>query len=170
MMSIEPANPNVEAIRLSVQRSCREIVQLVDGPLATLDGEKLYLAPVAGEWSIMQNLAHIAEFMPYWAGEIEKLVAQPGRNFGRTMQDERRIQAIEQHGRDNLAQVKEALPHSYNRLEEVLGTLRDSDLELTGKHNKFGEKSLAWFIEDFVTQHLINHLEQMKLVLDSVQK
>jgi hypothetical protein len=118
----------------------------------------------------MQNLAHIVEFMPYWADEIAKLVALPGRNFGRTMQDERRIQAIEQHGWDNLAQVQEALPHSYARLEEVLGTLRDSDLELTGKHNKFGEKSLAWFIEDFVTQHLINHLEQMKLGLASVQK
>ena len=30
----------------------------------------------------MQNLAHVVEFMPYWAGEINKLVAEPGRNLG----------------------------------------------------------------------------------------
>src|SRR6266851_9533470 len=106
MMSIEPANPNVEAICLSVQRSYREIVQLLDGPLATLDGEKLYLAPVAGEWSIMQNLAHIVEFMPYWADEIEKLVAEPGRNFGRTAQDEVRLRGISEHATDSLASIK----------------------------------------------------------------
>src|SRR6266851_1901348 len=159
MMSIEPANPNVEAIRLSVQRSYREIVQLLNGPLATLDGEKLYLAPVAGEWSIMQNLAHIVEFMPYWADEIEKLVATPGQNFGRTQQHEGRLRAISEHGTDSLEQIRAALPGSYARLEEVLGNLKDSDLELTGHHPKVGEKSLGWFIENFVTQHLIDHLE-----------
>ena len=170
MMSTEPANPNVEAIRLSVQHSYREIIRLVDGPLAALDAEKLYSTPVEGEWSIMQNLAHIVEFMSYWAGEIEKLVAQPGQNFGRTMQHEGRLQAIEQHGRDSLTQMKEALPQSYARLEEVLGKLKDSDLELTGKHSKYGEKSLAWFIEDFVTQHLINNVEQIKMDLAAVEK
>ncbi len=135
-----------------------------------LDPQKLYVAPVAGEWSILQNLAHIVELMPYWANEIRKLLAQPGRDFGRTLQDEGRLRAIEQHGHDSLAQVKEALPQSYARLEEVLGQLKDSDLQLSGRHSKFGEKSLAWIIEDFVTDHLINHLEQIKLALAAVEK
>ena len=168
-MSTRPANPEVEAILLSVQKSYHELNQLIDGPLARLDPEKLYKSPAEDEWTIMQNLAHIVELMPYWANEIEKLVATPGQNFGRTAKQEARLQAIRDHGRDNLAQVRSALPESYARLEEVLSGLKDSDLKLTGHHVTFGEKSLDWFIEEFVTKHLINHLEQIKTCLAAVE-
>jgi DinB superfamily len=167
-MTTSSANPTVEAIRLSVQQSCTDLVELIDGPLAELQSEKLYKEPIAGEWSIMQNLAHIIEFMPYWGHEIEKLVAHPGQNFGRTAQDEGRLRAIEEHGRDSLGQIKEELPRSYAQLDEVLGKLKDSDLQLTGQHIRYGKKSLAWFIEDFVTQHLLNHIEQIRLCIKGV--
>ena len=168
-MTTSSANPNVEAIRLSVQHSYDELNQLVDGPLARLDPAKLYKAPAENEWSIMQNLAHIVEIMPYWANEIEKLVAHPGQNFGRTQQHEGRLKAISDHGGDSLEQIKAALPGSYARLQEVLGNLKDSDLELTGVHPRFGEKSLDWFIEDFVTGHLIAHVEQIRSALNAVE-
>ena len=167
-MTTSSANPNVEAIRLSVQHSYDELSELIDGPLAQLDPAKLYKAPAENEWSIMQNLAHIVEIMPYWANEIEKLVAHPRQNFGRTQQHEGRLKAIDEHGRDSLEQIKALLPGSYARLQEVLGTLKDSDLELTGVHPRFGEKSLDWFIEDFVTGHLIAHLEQIKADMAAV--
>src|SRR5207248_3390848 len=128
-MNTAPANPNVEAIRLSVQKSYTELNQLIDGQLAALDPDKLYKTPVENEWSIMQNLAHIAEIMPYWANEIEKLVAKPAQNFGRTMQHEVRLQAIREHGSDRLQQMKVALPASYARLQEVVSKLTDSNLE-----------------------------------------
>ena len=168
-MSTMPANPKVEAIRLSVRRSYDELNQLIDGPLARLDASKLYVAPAENEWTIMQNLAHVVEFMPYWAGEIEKVVAAPGQNFGRTAQDERRLQAISEHEMDSLEQIKAALPGSYARLEEVLGRLKDGDLELTGQHVRYGEKSLEWVIEEFVTDHLSGHLEQIEGCLEVVQ-
>jgi hypothetical protein len=167
-MTTSPTNPHVEAIRLSVQQSCTDLVELMDGPLAELQPEKLYGEPLAGEWSIMQNLAHIIEFMPYWGHEIEKLVAHPGQNFGRTAQDERRLGAIEEHGRDSLGQIKDELPRSYAQLDEVLGKLKDSDLQLTGQHIRYGKKPLSWFIEDFVTQHLLNHIEQIRLCIKGV--
>ena len=168
-MNTAPANPNVEAIRLSVQKSYTALNQLIDGPLGSLDSAKLYKVPVENEWSIMQNLAHVVEIMPYWGNEIEKLVACPGQNFGRTMQHEGRLQAIREHSSDTLEQVKAALPGSYARLQEVLDKLRDSDLALTGIHPRFGEKPLDWFIEEFVTQHLINHVEQIKMCLAAVE-
>jgi hypothetical protein len=161
-MTTSPANPNVEAIRLSVQHSYDELNELIGGPLAQLDPARLYKAPAENEWSIMQNLAHVVEIMPYWANEIEKLVAHSGQNFGRTQQHEGRLKAIDEHGRDSLEQIKALLPGSYARLQEVLGNLKDSDLELTGMHVRYGEKSLDWFIEEFVTGHLIAHLEQIR--------
>ena len=168
-MAATPTNPKVEKFRLDIHDSCAELAQLINGPITALDPRKLYAPSAENEWTIMQNLAHIVEFMPYWADEIEKLVATPGQNFGRTQQHEGRLRAISEHGTDSLEQIRAALPGSYARLEEVLGNLKDSDLELTGHHPKVGEKSLGWFIENFVTQHLIDHLEQIKVCLAGVE-
>jgi uncharacterized damage-inducible protein DinB len=160
-MAGAPTNPKVKKIRLEIHNSYAELLQLINGPITALDPRKLYVPPAENEWTIMQNLAHIVEFMPYWATEIEKLVAAPGQNFGRTAQHEGRLQAVSEHEKDNLEQVKVALPVSYTRLEDVLGSLQDSDLVLTGNHSKFGEKTLDWFIEEFVTGHLRSHVEQI---------
>ena len=167
-MSIIPANPEVDAVREYVRNSYTALNQLIDGPLTSLDTSKLYQSPVENEWTIMQNLAHVTEFMPYWAGEIEKLVADPGRNFGRTAQDEGRLRGISEHEKDRLSSIKAALLVSFARLDEVLGSLKDSDLALTGKHPKYEEKSLDWFIEEFVTGHLSGHVQQIKRYLELV--
>ena len=165
-MTNPPSNPRVAAIRLDVQQSYDALNQLIDGPLAQLPSEKLYQSPADNEWTIMENLAHIVEFMPYWGNEIAKLVAHPGQNFGRVQQDERRLKEIRDHAHDSLAQIKALLPASHARLQEVLESLQDSDLQLTGVHSRYGEKPLAWFMEDFVTGHLRAHLVQMRAALD----
>src|SRR3989454_11622874 len=103
-MTTSTSNPKVEEIRRSVQSSYNELNQLIADQLVPLDPAKLHQRPTDDEWTIMENLAHIVEFMPYWAGEIEKLVAAPGQNFGRTAQDARRLQAISEHGSDRLEQ------------------------------------------------------------------
>src|SRR5713101_4964748 len=160
-MTTSTSNPKVEAIRRSVQSSYNELNRFIAEELVTLDPVKFYQRPAENEWTIMESLAHIVEFMPYWADEIEKLVAAPGQNFGRTMHDAGRLQAINEHGSDDLVQIRAALPGSYAHLEQVLSELKDSDLELTGHHSRFGDQTLAWFIEDFVTHHLTGHLEQL---------
>ncbi len=161
-MATSTSNNKVAEIRRSVQSSYDELNRLIADQLTTLDPAKLYQRPTEDEWSIMQSLAHIVELMPYWANEIEKLVAAPGQNFGRTMQHAGRLQAISEHGSDSLEQIRAALPGSYARLNAVLSSLQDSDLALTGHHFKFGDQTLEWFIEDFVTHHLVSHLEQLK--------
>ncbi|MGZ3618095.1 MAG: DinB family protein [Ktedonobacteraceae bacterium] len=167
-MTTLPANPKIEAIRESIRSSNASLHQLIDGPLAHIDARKLYQSPAENEWTIMQNLAHIVEFMPYWAGEIEMLVAAPGSNFGRTPEDAGRLQGISEHEMASLSKIKAALPGSYLRLDEVLKKLKDSDLELTGKHVRYGEKPLGWLIEEFVTNHLRGHVEQIKSSIESV--
>jgi len=167
-MTTLPSNPKIEAIRESIRSSNASLQQLIEGPLAHIDARKLYQPPAENEWTIMQNLAHVVEFMPYWAGEIEKLVAEPDSNFGRTPEDVGRLQGISEHEMDSLSKIKEALPRSYQRLDEVLGRLKDSDLKLTGKHVRYGEEPLSWFIDEFVKNHLKGHVEQIKRCIELV--
>ncbi len=96
------------------------------------------------------------------------MVAEPGRIFGRTAEDEGRLRGISEHETDSLEEVKAALPGSYARLTGVLGRLKDSDLELTGRHVRYGEKPLAWVVEEFETGHLQGHVEQIKRCLEMV--
>jgi len=158
-------NPRIEEIRRTVRLSYDELNHLIEGPLAKLDPNQLYRSPGGDEWTIMENVAHIVEFMLYWSDEAAKLVAKPGQNFGRTMQHEGRIDAIREHGTDSLQQAKAALPGSYEHLDHILSSIKDSDLELTGHHAKLGNKTLGWFIEEFIMRHLAGHIEQMKACL-----
>ncbi len=70
---------------------------------------------------------------------------------------------------DSLKGIKVALPVSYARLDETLRSLKDSDLELTGKHVRYGEKTLDWFLENVVTNHLSGHVEQIKWCLEAIR-
>ena len=162
-------NSKIEAIRQNIQASYNELNRLIAGPLLQLHTAKLYQPPAPNEWTLMESLAHIIEFMPYWADEIARLVARPGQNFGRTAQDEGRLRAIQEHGSYTLAHAAAVLPDSYKHLDQVLSGLKDSDLELTAHHSRFGEQRMEWFIEEFLTQHLANHLQQMKEALATLQ-
>ncbi len=164
------ANPKVDAIRQSVKQSYTDVQELLNGPVGTLYASKLYQTPTQNEWTVMENLAHIVEFMPYWGDEVAGLVAHPGQNFGRTMQHEGRLAALREHGHDTLEQVRAALPGSYTYLDDILSRLHDSDLDLTGQHVKFGERTLAWFISEFITEHLHNHVLQIKECLYAIQE
>lgn len=156
------ANSQVAAIRQRVKQSYDELNALLAGPIGALYAEKLYQTPTENEWTVMESLAHIVEFMPYWANEVARLVAHPGQPFGRTHEHEGRLAALREHGHDSLAQARAALPGSYARLDEVLSQLTDSDLALTGHHSRRGEQSLAYFIEEFITRHLYDHVEQIR--------
>ena len=163
------ANPKIAAIRQQIKQSYSELNALLDGPVGVLYAEKLYQTPTENEWTVMENLAHIVEFMPYWSDEVAKLVAQPGRNFGRTMDDEGRQAALREHGHDSLVQLRAALPGSYAHLDEVFSKLNDSDLALTGQHSRYGEKPLEWFIVEFIVKHLHDHVVQIRECLALVQ-
>lgn len=152
----------IETIRQTLHSSYEALLRLLNEQLTPLDPALLYRAPAPEAWTIMENLAHINEFLPYWASEIEKLVASPGKSFGRTQQHEGRLGALREHGHDTLEQIKAALPGCYAQAERVLATLTEPDLRLTGVHPKYGERTLEWFINDFLTKHLSDHIQQIK--------
>ena len=110
----------------------------------------------------MEILAHIVEFMPYWAYELAQVVAQSGKQFGRTAHHAGRLNAIEEHGADSLEQVEAALPGSYAHLDQMLQSLHDSDLEVVGHHITFGNQTVAWFLDEVIVRHLAGHVEQIK--------
>lgn len=120
----------------------------------------LYVSPAAGEWTAMENLAHLVEIQPYWAREVRKVIAQPGQPFGRTMEDPDRIAAVERGSGERLEEV---VPRLRASMEEAVATLRsldDQDWTKTGIHSRRGEMDLAAIVEFFLVGHVEEHVDQ----------
>src|SRR5947208_2992976 len=83
-----------EAARL--ERAVRAFVDRLGAVKETV----IYTPPAPGEWCVAELAAHSAEIYGYWAKQIDFLRANPGKPFGRTMEDPERIGFVERHQRD----------------------------------------------------------------------
>lgn len=128
--------------------------------------------PATGEqWDAGQAWAHVAEFVPYWQGEVERVVAGASRDpvpFGRTSADPIRVGAIEA-GRDEApAEQMTRLAVSLMRLRTYLVGLPETQWSARGVHSRLGEMTVAQIVDRFIVAHLNEHADQLeKLAADS---
>jgi hypothetical protein len=118
-------------------------------------------------WGPNEVLAHVAEMLPYWLGEVERILAGPPGPvpFGRVGTDPVRIAII---GRDRTlptgetyARIHDAIARWTARLE----TLTPSQLEKVGLHPRMGEMSIEAIIERQVVHHLAEHDDQLEALM-----
>jgi uncharacterized damage-inducible protein DinB len=138
------------------------------GLLDRLGDSVLYTQPPDGGWTIAETLVHISEARRFFVNETKKVIASPGAQMGRTIDDPGRISNIEVNGKNSLGQVREALTESYTDLASMLKSLAEADLLITGEHVKFGSQSLGEFIQHFIVEHDQAHLEQTRELIRSL--
>ena len=120
-------------------------------------------------WGPPEALAHIAEMLPFWQGEIERILAGPVEPvpFGRVATDELRIGVIE---RDRSLPPRELFGRvaaGTERLAQRLAELSPAEASRRGLHPRLGEMSLADVAGRFVAGHLEEHAEQLAEILAS---
>jgi alkanesulfonate monooxygenase SsuD/methylene tetrahydromethanopterin reductase-like flavin-dependent oxidoreductase (luciferase family) len=124
--------------------------------------------PATGEqWDVGQAWAHVAEFVPYWQGEIEHVLAGAARGedpvpFGRTSADPGRVGAIEAGRHEPPAEQMARLAGSLTALRAYLGTLSEEEWNARGTHARLGEMTVARIMERFIVGHLEEHAEQLE--------
>jgi hypothetical protein len=120
--------------------------------------------PDGGErWDRRQVLAHVAEMLPYWAGQAELVAATGGGvRFGRVKSDPERIAAIERDRRERperlLARVDEGVAVALALLER----LDARALARSGRHQTLGEMTAAAIVDRFLVEHLEEHADQLE--------
>ncbi len=123
--------------------------------------------PATGEqWVGGQVWAHMAEFVPYWIGEIRKVVdpsaAEPVP-FGRVKTDPGRIAAIEARRNDPVARLSASTAGDIQILRiflEELDSVPGSWARL-GLHSKLGVMDVVRMVDEFLVGHLEEHLRQL---------
>lgn len=135
----------------------------VPWPLAEVFGPE----PEAS-WGPPELLAHVEEFLPYWIGEIERVLAGPAEApvpFGRVETDTLRTEVI---GRDRSLPVRELAARIRSdsaRVAARLGELTETDAARVGLHPRRGEMTVRDMLEPFLVGHLAGHVTQLREIL-----
>lgn len=146
---------------------------------AVAAGEPWPLADVVGpgpesSWGPREVLAHVAEMLPYWMGEIERILdagagggEPPG--FGRLEDDPIRVQVI---GRDRAFPGRELLGRIEAEAHRVAGRFRElTDLEAgyLGRHPTRGDLALSVIAELLMVRHIEGHVTQLQETVADVR-
>lgn len=122
--------------------------------------------PSTGEqWEAGQVWAHLAEFIPYWLAQAERLVhaRTPGpQPFGRTKADRDRIAAIERGRGEPVPVHWQQLSEDLNDLRAFLRELPLSGWEVRGRHETLGVMPMERIVEEFLVGHLEEHAAQLE--------
>lgn len=117
-------------------------------------------------WGPREVLAHCVEMLPYWMGEIERILdGDPAGTvvaFGRTEADDIRVAII---GRDRRFPTRELLSRVVSEAGRVARRLRqldDAAPARIGAHVTRGDLSVRDIAERFMTSHLEGHADQLR--------
>jgi len=128
----------------------------------TVESEALHFKPDENAWSVAQILAHVAEFEHFFSNDVVHVKINPGTKFGRTMEHEARLQAVQLKGMETLDSLLKGIQQSEQETLQNLSQLSDEDLLIEGTNPKFGNQTIEWEIGHFITEHLEKHIGQLK--------
>ncbi len=126
-----------------------------------------YGAEPESDWGPKEVLAHVAEMVPYWLGQIEAVLAAPAdaEPFGRVATDPERIDRI---GRDralSAAELFDRIDRAVADAVAVLGRLDTAARARRGTHPRLGEITIEGIVERFIVGHLEEHVRQLEEIL-----
>jgi uncharacterized damage-inducible protein DinB len=150
----------IQRLEMSVQR----LLEHIEG----LPADVLYGEPGPGEWPVMSTLAHLAELLPYWAHEAERIARTPGTAVGRSHDDPDRVGAVQQHGRDSLEAIVPRIRASLDEAVTALRALPADAWASAGQHPTRGPMTVEQLVDAFLLKHAEDHAAQIQATLQVV--
>jgi hypothetical protein len=116
-------------------------------------------------WGPRETLAHVQEMLPFWLGEIERVIdgaAGGAASFGRVATDEIRLAIIERDRTLPLRELFGRIESAVDRIALRLGELEDIELGARGEHPRLGPMTVAEILDRFVCGHIEEHAAQLR--------
>lgn len=123
--------------------------------------------PQTGErWHRGNVLGHVAEMVPFWAGQAEAVMGGATTVGRDAAGSARRREGIEQGDATPEADLRAAVDRGLDQLDAILGRVSPEDLErpVTYRTATAGEQAttLGGFIDNLLVGHLESHLDQLE--------
>jgi uncharacterized damage-inducible protein DinB len=157
-MGERSTTPQQSAARL------KEIVDQILDEVHRMPSELVVWKPAADVWSVLENLCHIDEFVPFWTGEALNVVRDPTRTWGRDHTDTRRLAAVEAASTRTLPDLERSIRTGAAEAAAKLSALREADLQIeaASKNPRWGAKPAAFIVDDLIVHHVEKHLGQIR--------
>jgi len=141
-----------------------ETVDEILAEVQRLPPELIYWVPSAGVWTVMDNLCHVREFLPFWTAETLRIVRRPAEPWGRDHTDTARRAAVTNTAAVELEEVASDIRDAVRRSADALRSLSDEDLaaEATSKNPRWGVKPASFVMDDLLVDHVAKHQKQIR--------
>lgn len=147
-----------------------ELDRAFEAVVTQIPSELLTVEVGDGEWTLAEQLAHVAEFPGYFARQLRQWLAGERVVIGRIAEaDADRNDAVaraKDRGLDDLVAQARA---SFRELAGALDGLRDEHLSAPTQNVKYGEEPLTAFLNRYVVGHKAAHVEQLRATLERLQ-
>lgn len=161
----------MEDIHLAISRmqsTAEEILSEVE----SMPKDCIHWKPGPEVWSVMDNLCHIAEFVPYWTAQTEQVIEHPDQLWGRTHHDPDRLAAVADTSSRNLTAVKEQIRSNVSRSAARLHKFTPGQFasQAESRNPKWGVKPASFILNTMLLAHLQSHLSQIRRNLSQFQQ
>ena len=161
-----PMDRAVSRLRTASAAFAAELPALDAGrpwPLHDVDGG----SGPESEWGPTEVLAHVAEMLQFWLGEIERIVdGGPGPvPFGRLSDDRVRILTLARDRTLPPRELVDRIEATVERYAHRLPELAPADADRLGLHPRRGEMTVADVLEQLAVGHAEEHVEQLRAAL-----
>ncbi len=122
------------------------------------------------DWGPQETLAHVAEMVPFWTGEIERILDAAGDEpvpFGRIADDDLRIGVIGRDRRLPPRALFDRIATSVAYAERRLAELDATEAGRIGVHPRLGNLSVREIVDRFIGSHIEDHVAQLGKVVDA---
>jgi hypothetical protein len=118
-------------------------------------------------WGPREVLAHLAEMLPFWQGEVERVIeaasgaGEGGEPFGRVASDVLRIGILERDRTLPLRELFDRIDAGIGRWLARIPTVTAAEWAAPGRHPRDGAVPASHIRDRFVISHLDEHVEQL---------
>ena len=136
-------------------------------------GEPWPLSPVWGtedeaSWGPREVLAHVAEMLSYWHGELARVVAGDGSApvpFGRIASDPSRLARIDALRQQPAGELVDEIGARAPEVAAFVERLTPVEAARVGSHPTRGDITVAESVQRFFANHLEEHVAQLRSIL-----
>ncbi len=129
--------------------------QLLREAVAGMTKDDVLARPIAGKWSTLELVAHLADFEPVYADRMKRTLAEDEPTlFGGD--PDKFAARLAYHDRDLESELK-LIEVVRQQMATILRTVPVADFQRVGRHSEAGPLSLRTFLER-ITGHIPHHL------------
>jgi uncharacterized damage-inducible protein DinB len=147
------------------------IEEYLDGPkqlrqaIAGMTREQALARPIAGKWSTLEVVAHLADFEPIMADRMKRVIAEENPTLIGA-DEEKFAAALCYHDRD-LEEDFRIIDATRGQLARILRTLPESALQRVGTHNERGPRTLEQLLTTAIGHipHHVKFIHEKRLAL-----